>query len=120
MAWAKVDGDGRVLEASEDRLDGFDEEFSNVDEYLQTGPASDWVVSAGSARYEPTAPSRAARARARLAETDYVAAKSMDALASCTDLDGLLSVLASVRAEYADVLAERAALRAVVNDAEGR
>lgn len=59
------------------------------------------------------------RAKARLAATDYVAAKAMDALMGCSDADSMLEVLASFKAEYADVLAERAELRRTVNELAG-
>lgn len=59
------------------------------------------------------------RAKARLAATDYVAAKAMDALMGCTDADSMLAVLSGFRAEYADVLAEREELRRTVNELAG-
>lgn len=59
------------------------------------------------------------RAKARLAATDYVAAKAMDALMGCADAEAVLSVLSDFRAEYADVLAERAELRRTVNELAG-
>lgn len=59
------------------------------------------------------------RAKARLAATDYVAAKAMDALMGCSDAASMLEVLASFKAEYAGVLAERAELRRTVNELAG-
>ena len=58
-------------------------------------------------------------ARARLNATDYIAAKAVDSLLSCTDLASLLRVLSDFAEEYAPVLKERAELRARVNALEG-
>lgn len=70
--------------------------------------------------YVPYTPEQLAQiARARLNATDYVAAKAVDALMGCTDADSVLDVLAAFRAEYADVLAERAELRRTVNELAG-
>lgn len=70
--------------------------------------------------YVPYTPEQLAQiARARLNATDYVAAKAVDALMGCTDAASVLDVLAAFRAEYADVLAERAELRRTVNELAG-
>lgn len=70
--------------------------------------------------FVPYTPEQLAQiARARLNATDYVAAKAVDALMGCTDAASVLDVLAAFRAEYADVLAERAELRRTVNELAG-
>ena len=57
--------------------------------------------------------------KGKLADTDYVAAKAMDALLTCTDLAGLPSALASIHAEYSDVLEKREEWRRQINELEG-
>lgn len=70
--------------------------------------------------YVPYTPEQLAQiARARLNATDYIAAKAVDALMGCSDAASMLAVLASFKAEYADVLAERAELRRTVNELAG-
>lgn len=59
-----------------------------------------------------------AQAKNRLAETDYVAAKAMDKLLSCTSADDILEALNDVLVEYKDVITERAQLRKKINDLE--
>lgn len=53
--------------------------------------------------------------KGNLASTDYVAAKAMDALLSCSSIADLLSALASVRSDYADVLEKRREWREKIN-----
>lgn len=45
--------------------------------------------------------------RANLAQTDYIAAKAMDALMGCKSAAEALSALAGIRGIYADMLAQR-------------
>lgn len=54
----------------------------------------------------------------KLVETDYIAAKAVDAMAAADSLTALLAALKSIRTEYADVLAQRAAWRKEINDLE--
>ena len=56
-----------------------------------------------------------------LADTDYITAKAVDAMASADSITALLSALKAIRAEYADTLEQRAAWRAEINrlEAEG-
>lgn len=54
----------------------------------------------------------------KLAATDYIAAKAVDAMATADSLPGLLIVLKTIRTEYADVLTQRAAWRKEINDLE--
>lgn len=54
----------------------------------------------------------------KLADTDYITAKAVDAMAAADNLTALLAALKSIRTEYADVLAQRAAWRKEINDLE--
>ena len=83
----------------------------------------DYVLSGGTLKHDPfvAVPSVAeqiAALKRQLAETDYITAKAVDAMASADSLTSLLTVLKSIRTEYADVLAQRAAWRKEINDLE--
>lgn len=56
--------------------------------------------------------------RHKLADTDYIASKLMDALVSCTSLSGILKELAAFNAEYADYLKNRQSWRDRINELE--
>lgn len=53
-----------------------------------------------------------------LAQTDYIVAKAVESLLEADSLPSLLAALKSIRAEYADVLAQRATWRAEINELE--
>ena len=83
----------------------------------------DYVLSGGALKHDPfvSVPSAAEQISAlkqKLVETDYIAAKAVDAMATADSLPGLLIVLKTIRTEYADVLAQRAAWRKEINDLE--
>lgn len=56
----------------------------------------------------------------KLAQTDYITAKAVDAMTSADSLTTLLTALKNIRTEYADVLAQRAAWRKEINELEGK
>lgn len=66
----------------------------------------------------PSAAERIAALKRKLTETDYITAKAVDAMTAADSLPGLLIVLKSIRAVYADVLAQRAEWRAEINELE--
>ena len=83
----------------------------------------DYVLIGGALKHDPfvAIPSVAeqiAALKQKLVETDYIAAKAVDAMAAADSLTSLLTVLKSIRTEYADVLAQRAAWRKEINDLE--
>lgn len=83
----------------------------------------DYVLSGGALKHDPfvAVPSVAeqiATLKQKLADTDYITAKAVDAMAAADSLTSLLTVLKSIRTEYADVLAQRAAWRKEINDLE--
>ena len=83
----------------------------------------DYVLSGGALKHDPfvAVPSVAeqiAALKQKLADTDYITAKAVDAMAAADSLTSLLTVLKSIRTEYADVLAQRAAWRKEINDLE--
>ncbi len=83
----------------------------------------DYVLSGGALKHDPfvAVPSVAeqiATLKQKLSDTDYITAKAVDAMAAADSLTSLLTVLKSIRTEYADVLAQRAAWRKEINDLE--
>lgn len=63
---------------------------------------------------------RIGQAKGRLEETDYIAAKAMDKLLSCTSADDILEALNEILVEYKDVITERDQLRKKINDLESK
>lgn len=83
----------------------------------------DYVLSGGALKHDPfiAIPSVAeqiATLKQKLADTDYITAKAVDAMAAADSLTALLAALKSIRTEYADVLAQRAVWRKEINDLE--
>ena len=83
----------------------------------------DYVLNGGALKHDPfvavpSAAEQIAALKRQLAETDYIAAKAVDAMAAADSLTALLAALKSIRTEYADVLAQRAAWRKEINDLE--
>ena len=83
----------------------------------------DYVLSDGALKHDPfiAVPSVAEQISAlkqKLVETDYIAAKAVDAMTAADSLTALLTALKSIRTEYTDVLAQRAAWRKEINDLE--
>lgn len=67
---------------------------------------------------QPSAQEQIAALKQKLVETDYITAKAVDAMAAADSLTALLAALKSIRTEYADVFAQRAAWRKRINDLE--
>ena len=83
----------------------------------------DYVLSGGALKHDPfiVVPSVAeqiATLKRKLDETDYIAAKAVDAMTAADSLTALLAALTSLRTEYATVFAQRAAWRKEINDLE--
>ena len=83
----------------------------------------DYVLIGGALKHDPfvDVPSVAeqiATLKRKLDETDYIAAKAVDAMAAADGLTSLLAALKSIHTEYADVLAQRAAWRKEINNLE--
>ena len=83
----------------------------------------DYILSGGALKHDPfvAVPSvseQIATLKQKLADTDYITAKAVDAMTAADSLTALLAALKSIRTEYADVLAQRAAWRKEINDLE--
>lgn len=83
----------------------------------------DYVLSGGALKHDPfiavsSAAEQIAALKQKLAETDYIAAKAVDAMAAADSLTSLLAALKSIRTEYATVFAQRAAWRKEINELE--
>lgn len=83
----------------------------------------DYVLIGGALKHDPfvAVPSVAeqiAALKQKLVETDYIAAKAVDAMAAADSLTSLLAALKSIHTEYATVFAQRAEWRAEINKLE--
>lgn len=83
----------------------------------------DYVLRGGALEHDPfvavpSAAEQIAVLKRQLAETDYITAKAVDAMAAADSLTSLLASLKSIRTEYADVFVQRAAWRKEINDLE--
>ena len=109
MAWARVDEQGRIMEWSRERLDGFEVEFSNgddVDELCIDG-IEDFLIEESKAVFRPTAAKQAATLQRKLEQTDYIAAKAFEEIVSAESIADLLSALAGIRDKYAEFIEQR-------------
>lgn len=83
----------------------------------------DYILNGGMLKHDPfiavpSAAEQIAALKQKLVETDYVAAKAVDAMAAADSLTSLLAALKSIRTEYATVFAQRAAWRKEINELE--
>lgn len=83
----------------------------------------DYVLNGGMLKHDPfiavpSAAEQIAALKQKLVETDYIAAKAVDAMAAADSLTSLLTALKSIRTEYATVFAQRAEWRARINELE--
>lgn len=122
MPYAFIDSEtSRILEWSEEHLFGFDTFFENG-EYVNANcidGSDDFVIEDGIAVYRPLPEKEIAQLKRNLDETDYISAKTMDALASCESLSGIISALASMRTKYGSIIEQRKQWRERINELEG-
>lgn len=83
----------------------------------------DYVLSGGALKHDPfivvpSAAEQIAALKQKLVETDYIAAKAVDAMATADSLTSLLTALKSIHTEYATVFAQRAEWRKEINELE--
>lgn len=97
-----------TLELSED----FD--LKNIRDYVLQGGA----LIRDPYERTPSAAEQIAALKQKLSETDYIAAKAVDAMAAADSLTSLLAALKSIHTEYATVFAQRAEWRAEINKLE--
>lgn len=121
MAWSRVDDEGRIMEWSTDRIDGFEVEFSNGEEVdeLCTDGLEDFIIEEGKAVFRPTAAKQVAVLKRKLEETDYIAAKAIESIIGAKDVISLLSALKRIGDEYSETLKHREEWRASINELEG-
>lgn len=121
MAYAKLDEDKRIIFWSNVRLDADMIEFANgdyIDETCKYG-LEDYIIEDCQAVYSPRPEKEIARLKKLLSDTDYITAKAVDALTTCTTPSGILTELAAVRKKYGDIIGQRKEWRARINDLEG-
>ena len=118
----QTDEDGRLESVTLYPLDAANPTLELPDDF-DLKRVRDYVLSGGMLKHDPfvAMPSVAeqiAALKQKLADTDYIAAKAVDAMTAADSLTALLAALKSIRTEYADVLAQRAAWRKEINDLE--
>lgn len=121
MDYAKLDDNNRIIFWCHDKLDDDMVEFANgeyVNETCKEG-LDDYIIEDCQAVYSPRPEKEIARLKKLLSETDYITAKAMDALATCTTPSGILTELAAVREKYGDIIEQRKEWRARINELEG-
>lgn len=118
----QIDADGRLQNVTIYPLDTKKPTLELPDDF-ELKNIRDYVLQGGELIREPFVAIKSAKEqiealKQNLADTDYITAKAVDAMATADSLPGLLIVLKSIRAEYADVLAQRATWRAEINELE--
>ena len=83
----------------------------------------DYVLQGGALIREPYVPApsvseQIAALKQKLAETDYIAAKTVDLLIGAESLSALLTVLAETRSEYREILGLRGVWRQKIRELE--
>lgn len=117
-----IDSDGRLQSVTVYPLDETKPILEVSDDFdLQS--VRDYVLSGGALKHDPfvAVPSVAeqiAALKRKLADTDYITAKAVDAMAAVDSLTALLAALKSIRTEYATVFAQRTEWRAEINKLE--
>ena len=94
-----------------------------VPDELDLQSIRDYVLSGGALKHDPfivvpSAAEQIAALKQKLADTDYIAAKAVDAMTAADSLTAILTALKSIRTEYATVFAQRAVWRKEINDLE--
>ena len=121
MAYAKTDADNRIIIWSHEPLGDDAVEFANGDELdaaCKNG-LEDYVIEGGKAVYRPTRAKQILELKAKLTETDYVAAKAIESIIGAKDVVSLISTLKRFGEEYAETLKQREEWRGRINELEG-
>ncbi len=118
----QIDEDGRLQSVTEYPIDETKPTLELPDGFMLDG-IQNFVLRNGELLYEAlatveSAVDKIAALKQKLSDTDYITAKAVDAMATADSLPGLLIVLKTIRTEYADVLAQRAAWRKEINELE--
>lgn len=118
----QIDDTGRLLNVTTYPLDESKPMICLPDDF-DLKRIRDYVLSGGTLKHDPfvAVPSVAeqiATLKQKLADTDYITAKAVDAMAAADSLTSLLAALKSIRTEYATVFAQRAEWRKEINELE--
>lgn len=121
MAYAKTDGENRIIIWSYEPIGGDAVEFENGDELdaaCKNG-LEDYVIEGGKAVYRPTRAKQVAELKHKLEETDYIASKAIESIIGAKDVVSLLSALKRIGEEYAETLKRREEWRVSINELGG-
>ena len=89
-----------------DLPDGFD--LSGIRDYIVEGAQ---LVFSQLPAPQPSVQQQIAQLKQNLSDTDYIAAKAVDALLAADGISGILSALSQIRSEYQETLARRQSWR---------
>ena len=118
----QTDEDGRLESVTLYPLDAANPTLELPDDF-DLKRVRDYVLSGGMLKHDPfvAMPSVAeqiAALKQKLAETDYIAAKTVDLLIGAESLSALLTVLAETRSEYREILDLRGVWRQKIRELE--
>ena len=86
----------------------------------------DYIVEGGKLVFselpapQPSIQEQIAQLKQNLSETDYIAAKAVDALIGADGISGILSALSKIRSEYKEILTQRQLWRDQINALEAQ
>lgn len=121
MAFARLDENNRIIEWCYEKIDGLDVEFSNgeyIDKNCVDG-LDEFIIENGQAVYSPQPEKEIARLKEKLSDTDYISSKMNDEIMNCTSIVDILSVTASFKAKYGDIIKQRQEWRNKINELQG-
>lgn len=98
-----------------DLPDGFD--LSAVRDYVVEGAQ---LVFSQLPAPQPSVQQQIAQLKQNLSDTDYIAAKAVDALIGADGLSDVLSILSKIRNEYQEILSQRQNWRDQINALESQ
>ena len=112
----KIDDDGRLQSITTYPFDPSRPALELPDDFDLSG-IRDYIVEGAQLVFsqlpapQPSVQQQIAQLKQNLSDTDYIAAKAVDALIGADGISGILSALSKIRSEYEEVLAKRQSWR---------
>lgn len=121
----KIDDDGRLQNVTTYPVDPSRPVLELPDDF-DLSTIRNYIVEAGQLVFselpapQPSVQEQIANLKKQLSDTDYIAAKAVDALISADGLSDILSTLSKIRSEYQDMLVQRQSWRDKINALESQ
>ena len=120
-----VDGAGRLqsvttypVDESQPTLDIPDEfDLSSIRNYIVEGAQ---LIFSELPAPQPSVQEQIANLKKQLSDTDYIAAKAVDALLAADGISGIVAALSQIRSEYEEILAKRQSWRQALAELEAQ